>query len=392
MKFFLSASVLFAGIVATTARKTCGNLPKNIHLFNDTYLPDPFRFLNGQRVKNLKNWQCREAEVSALFQRYELGTKPPRPSHLSASYASNNLTITAGENGNYINWTVSITYPNTTSTTPYPAVIALDALSIPVPDGAAVIIFNNDEIGQQNNQSSRGVGLFYDLYGHDASASSMMAWAWAISRIIDALEMTPAAHINPHKLAVTGCSRDGKGAMVAGAFDDRIALTIAQESGSGGDACWRISDAELRDGLVTQTASEIVTENVWFSVEFDRFANDTDLLPFDHHQLAGLIAPRGLYATDNTDFVWLGLASPYGCMEAGRLIYESLGVKDHLGFSQDGNHSHCTFPPDQEGELAAFFDKFLFDDESADTDVLRKGGNYTFNLRDWVNWSVPRLY
>jgi cephalosporin-C deacetylase-like acetyl esterase len=35
-------------------------------------------------------------------------------------------------------------------------------------------------------------------------------------------------------LAVTGCSYTGKLALIAGAFDERIALTIAQESGGGG--------------------------------------------------------------------------------------------------------------------------------------------------------------
>jgi hypothetical protein len=46
-------------------------------------------------------------------------------------------------------------------------------------------------MGQQNDQSSRGVGLFYDLYGSNATASSMMAWAWGVSRIIDVLESSP---------------------------------------------------------------------------------------------------------------------------------------------------------------------------------------------------------
>jgi len=61
----------------------------------------------------------------------------------------------------------------------------------------------------------------------------MTAWVWGASRIIDTLEMTPAAQINTGRMAVTGCSRDGKGALMAGAFETRFALTIPQESGSG---------------------------------------------------------------------------------------------------------------------------------------------------------------
>ena len=102
----------------------------------------------------------------------------------------------------------------------------------PIPQ-VAVLTYPNSLIAQQNsNPASRGVGLFYNLYGN-VSASAMTAWVWGASRIIDTLEMTPAAQINTGRMAVTGCSRDGKGALMAGAFETRFALTIPQESGSG---------------------------------------------------------------------------------------------------------------------------------------------------------------
>jgi hypothetical protein len=109
------------------------------------------------------------------------------------------------------------------------------------------MIYNNDNLGQQNsNPASRGVGLFFELYGANATASAMTAWTWGISRIIDALEMMSKAKINTKKIAVTGCSRDGKGALMAGAFESRIALTIPQESGSGGDTCAYLSTSFCR--------------------------------------------------------------------------------------------------------------------------------------------------
>ena len=43
-------------------------------------------------------------------------------------------------------------------------------------------------------------------------------------------------------LAISGCSFAGKMALFAGAFDERIALTIAQEPGGGGAAAWRVSE------------------------------------------------------------------------------------------------------------------------------------------------------
>jgi hypothetical protein len=96
--------------------------------------------------------------------------------------------------------------------------------------------------------------------GSSHSASAMTAWTWGVSRIIDALETTSAAKINTQKIAVTGCSRNGKGALMIGAFETRIALTIPQESGSGGDACWRLTAYENQNGGAAQPSTEIVTE------------------------------------------------------------------------------------------------------------------------------------
>ena len=71
----------------------------------------------------------------------------------------------------------------------------------------------------------------------------MIAWAWGVSRIIDVMETSDTTGLfNRTAISVTGCSRNGKGALVVGAFDERIALAIPQESGSGGAASWRISD------------------------------------------------------------------------------------------------------------------------------------------------------
>ncbi|KAF2103359.1 hypothetical protein NA57DRAFT_52883 [Rhizodiscina lignyota] len=377
----------------------CARLPSHIKLVNQTYiLPDPFYFLSGAPVSSKASWTCRAAQLRSLFQKYELGLKPTRPPVLksSTSKVSSNttgLTITAGWQSNTIDWTVNITYPSS-GKKPYPALIAYGGLSVPAPDGAAIIVFDNSEMGQQDNTSSRGLGLYYDLYGHNASASSMMAWAWAVSRIIDVLEASPDLNINTKKLGITGCSRDGKGVLVAGAFDERIILTIPQESGSGGDACWRTSrDMLVNRGLATQAAVEIVTENVWFSLSFDQFAATNysiGLLPVDHHELAGLVAPRGLYSTENVGFLWLGDWSNYECMKTANKIFQSLGVGNHQGFSQDGPHDHCMFPSDQVSEITAFYDKFLFD-EQADTSVFRTVGNWTYDPR-WAPWRVPKLY
>jgi len=391
----LSASVLLLSAFLAQASPprprpiVCPATPSNLSTFVDTALPSPFTFANGFPVSSASDWSCRVSELSNLLQIDELGTKPPKPDNLTATLSGKTLSITATVGNKSITFSPTISLP-ANGTGPFPALIGLDGGSIPVPSGIAVISFNTGDMAQQNTAASRGLGKFYDLYGTDASAGAMMAWSWAISRIIDVLEEMPQANIDTTRLGVTGCSRDGKGALVAGAFDTRIALTIPQESGSGGTDCWRLSDFLLQGGLDTQTASEIVQENVWFSLAFDQFANtSTTKIPFDHHLLLGMVAPRGLFIIDNIGYDWLGPWSSWGCAVAAKTIYSALGAGDSFGISQAANHSHCVFPSVQQGELNAFIDRFLLD-KSANTTVWETAGNATFPT-SWYPWSAPNL-
>ncbi|KAK2793583.1 hypothetical protein FQN52_001170 [Onygenales sp. PD_12] len=354
----------------------------------DPVLNDPFTTADGTPVTSAAEFECRQSELLSLFAQQELGEKLEAES-VTATASGDGLDISVSAGGKSIDFSVSISYPSG-GTEPYPAIIAYGAASIPVPAGVATITFNNDEIGAQQNTGSRGQGKYFDLYGSSATASAITAWAWGVSRIIDAIEATPDSRINPAKIGVTGCSRNGKGALAAGALDGRVALTLPQESGSGGSACWRLSDDQKARGINVQTASQIITENVWFSTSFEQYVNDVTQLPFDHHLLAGLVAPRGLYVIENTDMEWLGNESCYGCMVAAHKIWEALGVPDNMGFSQVGGHNHCQFPSSQQPELEAFVTKFLLDGDS-DTAILKTDGSFTFDEAKWTPWEVPTL-
>ena len=369
---------------------TCAPLPSTISLKSIPKLPDPFTFIDGSKVTTKEQWACRREEISQLFQRYELGTLPPKPT-VSASYSGNSLTINVSDAGKSISFSVSISSPSG-ATAPYPAIIAYGGSSLPNPSGVAIINFNNDDIAAQQGQSSRGQGKFYNLYGSGHSASALMAWAWGVSRVIDALEITPSANIDTKRIAVTGCSRNGKGAIVAGAFDERIALTLPQESGSGGAGSWRISDAMKKAGIDTQTAQQIIGENVWFSKAFEQYVNQIPMLPVDHHLLSALVAPRGLLVIDHTGIDWLGPRSVWGAQTTANKVWQALGVKDAMGVSQAGNHNHCQFPSSQNVDLDAFVNKFL-KGQSTNTNILKNDGsnNLGYVEADWVDWSVPSL-
>lgn len=370
------------------------SIPSFASLPTNSFLPDPFTFLNGARVTTRAEWACRRAEIATLAQEFEYGYKPNTPfTATTGSFNGNTLTVTVTDNGRTISFNASITYPSSGSG-PYPAMIGVggsnlnnSALSSM---GVAVINFNNNEIAQQNNQSSRGVGKFYDMYGSGHSAGALMAWAWGVSRLIDALEKTPAANIDPARLGVTGCSRNGKGALTVGAFDERIKLTIPQESGSGGSASWRVSDWMASQGQETQTLSQIVGENVWFRANFNQFSNAATKLPFDHHSVIGLVAPRAILIIEN-DILWLGPQSSWSGANAARMIWQGFGVPDMMGYSLTTGHNHCAFPSSQQSEVNAYVQRFLIGSTAGNTNVMRNDPGVTFNQGMWVNWTPEIL-
>lgn len=357
-------------------------------------LPDPFRGARGTRITTKRQWPCRRAEIRAQVQEYELGPKPGRPASVKAAMEGDQLEVTVSDGPRAISFSASITLPSGGSP-PYPAMIGIGRITIGPAElrnlGVATIVFPNDVVAEQHDATSRGRGRFYDLYGADHPAGSMIAWAWGVSRLIDALEQTPAARIDTARLGVTGCSRNGKGALIAGAFDDRIALTIPQESGSGGTASWRVSDAQLAAGGHVQTLSEITGENTWFRASFGRFGQAAARLPYDHHMVEGLIAPRALLVVENTSQEWLGNVSTYTGSMAAHLIWEALGVPDRMGVSQTGDHTHCAWNGSQQQEVTAFVEKFLIGAGQADTHVAKTDGSYSFDRSKWIDWTVPTL-
>ncbi|KAE9404052.1 carbohydrate esterase family 15 protein [Gymnopus androsaceus JB14] len=395
----LGCILAFAARFCALAQTSACSTPSSIPNFNNGALPNPFLFNDGSPVQTLDDWTCRRAQIGALILGYEGGFLPPKPETLTGSFSQSgntgNLTFTASNGGTSISFSSPITFPNGTAPLGgWPLMIAYEGGSIPIPAGIAVLNYANSVMAQQTDLTSRGLGTFYNLYGSNATASAMTAWVWGVSRIIDILEETPQAHINTQRIGVTGCSRDGKGALMAGAFDTRIALTIPQESGSGGDAGWRISLYEQDNGAVVQTATEIVQENVWFTEGFSNFVNELNVLPYDHHSLLAMVAPRGLMAYENTDFVWLSPVSAFGCETGARTVFQALGAIDSHGFIQDGGHEHCVFPAALDASLDAFIGRFLLGQNVSTADQFSSDmvfNNVTWNQSQWINWDTPTL-
>ncbi|KAK5657444.1 hypothetical protein OQA88_3016 [Cercophora sp. LCS_1] len=368
-------------------RQTC-SVAASYPAVNVAKLPDPFTNAAGTKITTKAEFECRRQEINKMFQQYELGVYPPAPDKVEASMSGTGITVKVTVGSKSISFSASIRKPSGTG--PFPAIIGVGGSSLPIPGTVATITFGNDAFAAQSGGSSRGRGLFYDLFGSSHTAGALTAWAWGIDRLIDGLEQVGAATsgIDTKRLGVTGCSRNGKGAMIAAALVSRIALGLPQESGSGGAACWRISDQQKSAGKNIQTANQIIGENVWFSKNFDPFTRSTNTMPVDHHMLAALTVPRGLISFEN-NIDWLGPVSTTGCMNAGRLIYKAWGEPTFMGFTLQGGNNHCQFPSGQQAELTQFINYFLLNSGTKPSAVERSA--VTVDTASWAPWAVPNL-
>lgn len=396
----VTRALLLLGAVATAKpvsrladRQAACTLADKFDAIDLKTLPDPWKFYDGRPVKNAADWSCRQAEMFKIMQQVELGDLPPPPDSLTATMSGTGMSLSIKVGSNTKTITIAITKPSGGGAAGGPAMIGVGGTSIPVPASLGRINFGNDACAAQSNPASHGTGWFFDLQGKTHSAGATTAWAWCVGRIIDGLEQLGPAKtgIDPKRLGVTGCSRNGKGAFMVGALEKRIALAIPQESGSGGAASWRISDSEKGKGKSIQTAHQIVRENAWFSPRFQDYVDKTTTLPEDHHFLPAIRAPGGLFVIEN-DIDWLGPVSTTVAMRAGRKIYEAMGVRSNMGFSLVGGHSHCSFPSATNADLLSYINHFLVGTgDTTDVDVSKADPNVT--MSDWIgDWSpTPKL-
>lgn len=346
-------------------------------------LPDPFTAFDGSKVTTKAQWKCRREEIAALLEKVELGEKPRNPEKVEGSYSGGSLKVTVTDKGKTLSFSVKISGAGTKDT-PKPAIIGFSGGSLDYSGlNVATISFNQDNV---TPEKPRGSGEFYNMYGSNHSAGSLIAWAWGISRLIDALEKTPEAGIDVHHLAVTGCSRLGKAALVAGAFDARIALVIPQESGSGGASNWRSAAKDSE----AQPLSHACQEAAWFRSSLCNYGNRINDLPTDHHYLTGMVAPRALLVLDNTGWVWLGEGASYANAMSTVEIFKALGAEKDFTYSKAANHMHCSFPAENKDELTAFVKKYLFDDKTQNTGKIEAKG-VSYNAADWQDWTTPTL-
>ena len=358
-----------------------------------TTLPDPFAWADGSgRSTDFKDWERHRFEIARQLQHYELGMKPVvSKDSIEATLINDTLRVVVHENGETLLLTAPIKYPEGNG--PFPAIIGIGRPtgSLPVQlfdkRRIAQITFNFTQV--MSHTQKRGNEPINRLYPDQTDMGAYCAWPWGISRLIDGLEKVgKKSRIDLSHLAVSGCSFAGKMALFAGAFDERIALTIAQEPGGGGVDSWRVSETLGNVETLGRTSY------AWFLESMRQFAGkNVNRLPIDHHELAALIAPRALLVLGNTDYEWLAEESNYVSCQAARMVWKAFGIEDRMGFSIQGGHMHCMLPKSQYPEVEAFIDKFLLGKTYVDTFVTKADMFEDMDYLKWMPWAneIERL-
>lgn len=356
-------------------------------------LPDPFAWADGSgRSTDFKDWKRHRFEIAHQLQHYELGMKPVTPrDSIEAILNNDTLRVIVHENGEVLLLTAPIKYPEGNG--PFPAIIGIGRSTGALPEQ----LFDKRKIAQitfdftqvMSHTQKRGNEPINRLYPEQTEMGSYCAWSWGISRLIDGLEkVEKKSRIDLSHLAISGCSFAGKMALFAGAFDERIALTIAQEPGGGGVNAWRVS--ETLENVETLGR----TNYAWFLESMRQFAGkNVNRLPIDHHELAALIAPRALLVLGNTDYEWLAEESNYVSCQAARMVWKAFGIEDRMGFSIQGGHMHCMLPKSHMAEVEAFIDKFLLGKTYVDTFVTKADMFEDMDYLKWMPWAneIERL-
>jgi hypothetical protein len=328
-------------------------------------LPDPFLMLDGTRVESPAQWMDdRRPELKRLFQHYVYGYLPEGPAIL----VREELPPVEVLDGKALLKQVEITLQGLPehapkihlalflpkAKTPAPVFLALNKCGnqTVLPDeairptdawkhdncdddsrgsdadfwsigyfierGYAFATFHESDIDPDRNDFTDGIHPFYaTMPVPEASRwGTIAAWAWGLHRCVDYLVSDPA--VDKDAICLTGHSRRGKTALFAAAMDERVALVVPLQSGTGGMALSRNNTQETVERI-----NRVFPH--WFSDSFAQFNDHETRLPVDQHLLVALVAPRPLLDIAGLQDKWANYESALETLRAAAPVYELLG-------------------------------------------------------------------
>ena len=351
-------------------------------------LPDPFLMQNGQRVASKDDWQQRREEIKDMMLNIQYGTMPGAPESVSVETIETE-TLEGGETKEQLRFEFTpqknrpdLTFGmDVTIWRPSPEAVEKRKAAIKGfgKNGLPVLIYVGNKkfesllnngymmICYENNQlepmemGNPIVGparkTYEELEPRKYLWGSISVWAWGGLRLVD--YAISSSEIDSDQIMISGHSRNGKTALLAGALDERIALVNPAGSGCAGAGSYLALGDDCED-LAALTSRERWW--AWTHPEFETWAGREQNLPFDQHFIMGLIAPRPLLRTEGTTDEW---ANPEGtCVSflATEPIYDFLNVPDRNAiYFHQGGHTHTE---EDATALVSFANKHFFGTET----------------------------
>lgn len=360
-------------------------------------LPNPFVFDDGTPVKDPSDWPRRRRELIKTAAELQYGKLPPEPEFLEVELLYkgqpgklDTYRIRTGTREHQV-WFTMIVY-KTKAPGRRPVVISGDGCynfmndmkvaNLFTDNGVILVKFNRTEIVPDVRGIPRNSPI-HEAYP-DGNFTTIAAWAWGYSRVVDALEKLGIADMD--NIAFTGLSRGAKTALLAGALDERAAI-VNPEAPCAGGSCFRIAmKAVTEDGDERRSEElEDILKNFpdWFTPEMQNYVGKVPELPFDEHELKALVAPRILFDSEAKSDIWAGPLPAYQSNIAAREVYKFLGAEENiLWYWRNGYHDQTL------GDFAMLLNLILHRSEGAELD--EKFGYVPFDAPEPAfDWRAP---
>lgn len=325
----------------------CATTAKRAQSASASKSPDPLRFNDGKRVKDAEAWKARRGEIIEMVLSIEYGHMPPSPENVVVKTEADPDIVNDGKTTHRrvllkfgpeqsLEMAVDLYLPNNAAG-PIPTVVRVGLDEKPSAQlnerGYAYACYDQHALDPDPKEGTDVVGPAQAVYP-TYDWGSIGVWAWGASRALDYLLTLP--ELNRDQFIVTGHSRGGKTALLAGALDERFAMVVPNGSGCGGAGCFRVM------GPNSETL-ELITSpkrfKSWFQEDFGKFGKRENELPFDQHFVKALVAPRVLLSTDALGDLW---ANPLGTQTtylAAQPVFDLLGApaNNALHFREGGH-------------------------------------------------------
>lgn len=262
-------------------------------------LPDPLVLDAGGRnvpITTPAQWSQKKRWIREQVERWVFGTMPPAPDNLRAvvkgSRREGSVTVrdVVLEFGPAHRATLRVQLVIPDGRGPFPVFLTNHGRNRPwlytaVNRGYIVCYYYATDPNYGGDDDS---DRFIEVYP-EYDFSCLARWAWAASRAVDYLVTLP--EVDKNKIGLTGHSRNGKQALLAAAFDDRIGAVIPSSGNTGEVIPWRYNTNPFAiESLELLTGAQ----SHWFHPRLHFFAGREHKLPVDQHLLMAMVAPRGL--------------------------------------------------------------------------------------------------